>query len=162
MDKYQDQPARDMDAFLEAIHDAAFANCIKRMASNVGMSAKSLYRRLDENDAMPLRYTDAVAIFWSVDEESRMRIVQPFLDDLGLVAIKAAKADEGASLLDLVIDHQISCGTVASTVRDALADNRIDARERAEIAKAVQDEIDALCKLRSALESVAEPKLARA
>ena len=161
MNKYQ-TPARDMDAFIDPVHDAAFSNCIKRMAGTVGMSSKVLYRRLDENDAMPLRYTDFVAIFWSVDEESRQRILQPFLDDMGLVAMKAAPAAEGASLLDLMTDHQISFGSVAGTVRDALKDNRIDAKERVEIARAVQEEIDALCKLRSALEAVAEPKLARA
>lgn len=162
MHKYQDRHTRDMDAFLDPVHDAAFANCIKRMASNVGMSAKSLYRRLDENDAMPLRFTDAVAIFWAVDEDSRQRIIQPFLDDLGLVATKAATPREGTPLIDLMTDHQISFGSVATVVRDALADNRIDAQERKAIAQAVQDEIDALCKLRSALDGMAEPKLARA
>lgn len=162
MNKNQTTPARDMDSFIDPVHDAAFSNCIKRMAGNVGMSAKSLYRRLDENDAMPLRYSDAVAIFWSVDEESRQRIVQPFLDDMGLVAIPAAQAPENAALLDLVIDHQVSVGHMSSTVKAALADGKIDARERKEIAEAVQAEIDALCKLRGALESVAEPKLAKA
>ncbi|TFH85237.1 hypothetical protein EQG41_18155 [Billgrantia azerbaijanica] len=162
MYKYQDSNTRDMDAFLDPVHDAAFSNCIKRMAGTVGMSAKSLYRRLDENDAMPLRFTDAVAIFWAVDDESRQRIIQPFLDDMGVVAVRAATASDGAALIDLITNHQISFGNVASTVRDALADNRIDARERVEIAQAVQEEIDALCRLRSALEGMAEPKLARA
>jgi len=162
MDKHQAQPTRDMDAFIDPVHDAAFSNCIKRMASNVGMSAKVLYRRLDENDAMPLRFTDFVAIFWSVDEESRQSILQPFLDDMGLVATPAAKAAEGASLLDLMANHQISFGCVAGTVRDALEDGRIDARERKAIAEAVNEEIDALCRLRSALEGMAEPKLAKA
>lgn len=162
MNKHQTAPARDMDAFIDPVHEAAFSNCIKRMAGNVGMSAKVLYRRLDENDAMPLRFTDFVAIFWSVDEESRMRILQPFLDDLGLVAMPAAQAPHDAPLLDLVIDHQVSVGHMSSTVKSALADGQIDARERKEIAEAVQAEIDALCKLRSALEAQAEPKLARA
>lgn len=162
MDKHQDQPARDMDVFIDPVHDAAFSNCIKRMAGTVGMSAKVLYRRLDENDAMPLRFTDFVAIFWSVDEASRMRILQPFLDDMGLVAVQAARASENTSLLDLMTNHQVSFGCVAGTVRDALADNRIDAKERKAIAEAVQEEIDALCKLRSALEGMAEPKLAHA
>ncbi|MFG6139479.1 phage regulatory CII family protein [Halomonas sp. B23F22_10] len=162
MDKHQGPIMRDMDSFIDPVHDAAFANCIKRMAGNVGMSAKSLYRRLDENDAMPLRFSDAVAIFWTVDEDSRQRILQPFLDDMGLVAIPAAKAREGADLLDLMTDHQVSFGNVASTVRDAIADRKIDARERAEIAQVVQEEIDALCALRAALEGMAEPKLAKA
>lgn len=159
MDK---QPARDMDAFLDPVHDAAFANCIKQMAGTVGMSAKSLYRRLDENDAMPLRFVDFVAIFWAVDQESRKRILQPFLDDMGLVAMPAAKAADGTSLLDLMTDHQISFGSVAGTVRDALEDGRIDAHERRAIAEAVQEEIDALSRLRGALEGMAEPRLAKA
>lgn len=162
MDKYQGPHTRDMDSFIDPIHDAAFAHSVKRMAGTVGMSAKSLYRRLDENDAMPLRFTDAVAIFWAVDEESRQRIIRPFLDDMGLVAMPAAKAEEDATLLDLVTGHQAAFGNVASTVRDALADNRVDAMERAEIAQVVQREIDALCALRGALDEMAEPKLARA
>ena len=128
MDK---QPVRDMDAFIDPVHSAAFDNCIKALAVATGMSAKSLYRRLDDNDAMPLRFTDFVSIFWSVDESSRRAMVQPFLDDLGLVATPRIDAEDEveAEIQELLLDQQEQASRFMRAIRQAKADGRIDAAE---------------------------------
>lgn len=125
------KPARDMDAFLDPVHDVAFRNCIKRLAGEVGMSAKALYKRLDDNDVMPLRFIDFVAIFWAVPAEDRKAMIQPFLDEMGVVAtprIDTADAVE-AEIQELLLDQQAQAARFMAAVREAREDGRIDAAE---------------------------------
>lgn len=162
MTTYYRRSYHDMDSFIDPVHDAAFTHCIKRLAGTVGMSTKSLYRRLDDNDAMPLRFIDAVAIFWAVDDASRRRILQPFLDDLGLRVVRDVTALGHITPLDRVTDLQLLTGTVTTLVRDDLAAGRIEGRERAELSEALREEIEGLSRLMGELDEVAAPRLAQA
>tara|TARA_B100001179_G_scaffold137557_1_gene99004 strand:- start:2778 stop:3149 length:372 start_codon:yes stop_codon:yes gene_type:complete len=123
------------------------------------MSETRLYKKLDPDGAISLTLADFFRINRKLQD---VQVVQPLLNDLDLVATRKAARDDDATLFDLVINHQVAAGTVAQTVRDALADNRISAQERKEIRKAVRAEIDALTSLEAELEEMAEPRLAKA
>ncbi|MCP1366605.1 phage regulatory CII family protein, partial [Halomonas sp. BBD48] len=87
-----------------------------------------------------------------------VRCVQPLLDELGMIAVPASQPGEDVSLFDLVMNHQVSVGVVAKTVRDALADGQIDAKERGQIEQVVQEEINALCDLSAVLKEMSQPR----
>lgn len=157
MDK---QPVRDMDAFIDPVHDAAFNNCIKALAVNVGMSAKSLYRRLDDNDAMPLRFVDFVSIFWSVDYESRKEMIQPFLDDMGMVAVKRTEEGVGrGDVLGSVLDSQTESGRLAGLIHQVIADGEVDEDEAASLDAQFRAIEAATAKLKADLASMKRPAL---
>lgn len=148
-----------MDRYTEGLRDAAFAYGVKRLAYELDMSETRLYKKLDPDGAISLTLADFFRINRKLQD---VQVVQPLLNDLDLVATRKAARDDDATLFDLVINHQVAAGTVAQTVRDALADNRISAQERKEIRKAVRAEIDALTSLEAELEEMAEPRLAKA
>ena len=158
MDK---QPVRDMDAYLDPVHDAAFANVPKRLAVAMGMSTKSLYRRLDDNDAMPLRFVDFVAIFWSVDEESRKTMVQPFLDDMGMVAVERVKADGvlKGDIFGAVLDGQSESGKLASLIHQVIEDDVVDDDEAADLDSQFREIEAATARLKAQLEAKRKPTL---
>ncbi|MHB0774281.1 Cro/CI family transcriptional regulator [Halomonas sp. WWR20] len=101
--------------------------------------ASDLYRRLDDNDAMPLRYVDMVSIFWGVDRASQERIIQPFLDHLGMVAVDRVKAEtvEREDIFGAVLDKQAEGGRLATLIHQAIADDEIDEEEAAQLGRAV-------------------------
>ncbi|MCA0973435.1 phage regulatory CII family protein [Halomonas denitrificans] len=148
-----------MDRYTEGLRDAAYAYGVKRLAYELDMSETRLYKKLDPDGAISLTLADFFRINRKLQD---VQVVQPLLNDLDLVATRKAARDDDATLFDLVINHQVAAGTVAQTVRDALADNRISAQERKEIRKAVRAEIDALTSLEAELEEMAEPRLAKA
>lgn len=148
-----------MDRYTEGLRDAAYAYGVKRLAYELDMSETRLYKKLDPDGAISLTLADFFRINRKLQD---VQVVQPLLNDLDLVATRKAARDDDATLFDLVINHQVAAGTVAQTVRDALADNRISVQERKEIRKAVRAEIDALTSLEAELEEMAEPRLAKA
>ncbi|MEA3250171.1 MAG: phage regulatory CII family protein [Pseudomonadota bacterium] len=158
MDK---QPVRDMDAYIDPAHDAAFANVPKRLAVDMGMSAKSLYRRLDENDAMPLRFIDFVALFWSVDEESRKAMIQPFLDDMGMVAVERIQAESVAKgdIFGAVLDGQSESGKLASLIHQVIEDDVVDDDEAADLDRQFREIEAATARLKAQLEAKRKPTL---
>lgn len=152
---------RDMDAYIEPVHGAAFDNCIKALALDIGMSTKSLYRRLDDNDAMPLRFTDMVSIFWTVDRESQERMIQPFLDHLGMVAVDRVEA-EGLSREDIfsaVLHKQSENGRLAHLIHQAIEDDEIDEDEAAQLDEQFRQIEAATAKLKAQLEAKRKPQL---
>lgn len=134
MDTYT-APERDMDTYLDAVHDVAFDCHPKTLASDIGMSVKSLYRRLSDDDPMPMRLIDYVGIFWNVDREHQMRMIAPFLDHLGLVAVE--RCEQGAvtrgDVFASVLDAQQGNGALAALIQVALADGVVDDDEAAQL-----------------------------
>lgn len=131
-------PVRDMDAFLDPVHDAAFNACIKRLAGEVGMSAKALYKRLDDNDAMPLRFVDFVAIFWAVPQEARKAMLQPFLEEMGVVTtpvITDAQDALEAEVQEMLLDQHEQAARFIAVVREAQRDGAISDEELEAIRK---------------------------
>ncbi|MBY6030008.1 hypothetical protein C6W88_15715 [Halomonas litopenaei] len=148
-----------MDKFTASIQEVAKEYGLERLAGDLGMTYNCLSAQLNPNNGRPLSLSK---YFQLIRFARDARLVQPLLDQMGMVAIQKGARDDDATLFDLVINHQVAAGTVAQTVRDALADNRISAQERKEIRKAVRAEIDALTSLEAELEEMAEPRLAKA
>ncbi len=142
-------PERDMDTYLDAVHDVVFECCPKVLASDIGMSVKSLYRRVAEDDPMPMRLVDVVGIFWNVDREHQMRLIAPFLDHLGMVAVpryvqgEVSRGDVFAS----VLNAQQGQGAMAALIQAAIADGEIDDKEAAQLEaqhKAIEQQMSTL------------------
>ncbi|MGY3728036.1 MULTISPECIES: phage regulatory CII family protein [Cobetia] len=138
-----------MDTYLDAVHDVAFDCHPKTLASDIGMSVKSLYRRLAEDDPMPMRLIDFVGIFWNVDREHQMRLLAPFLDCLGVVAVprcahgEVSRGDVFAS----VLKAQQGQGAMAALIQAAIADDEIDDKEAAQLEaqhKAIEQQMSTL------------------
>ncbi|WP_289105185.1 phage regulatory CII family protein [uncultured Halomonas sp.] len=148
-----------MDKLTAAIQEVAEDYGYKRLAAAVGCPYQVLVNQCNPINDRPI----SLRKFWLMFSITKdMRLLVAFLDEVGAVAVAKGRRDDDATLFDLVINHQVAAGTVAQTVRDALADNRISAQERKEIRKAVRAEIDALTSLEAELEEMAEPRLAKA
>ncbi|KGA00854.1 hypothetical protein KP05_16705 [Cobetia amphilecti] len=148
MDSYT-APERDMDTYLDAVHDVAFDCHPKTLASDIGMSVKSLYRRLAEDDPMPMRLIDFVGIFWSVDREHQMRLIAPFLDHLGMVAVPRCEKGEVSrgDVFASVLNAQQGQGVMAALIQAAIADGEIDDKEAAQLEaqhKAIEQQMSTL------------------
>lgn len=142
-------PDRDMDAYLDAVHDVAFDCHPKQLASDIGMSVKSLYRRLSDEDPMPIRLIDFVGIFWNVEREQQMRLIAPFLDHLGVVAVKRSEAGkvERGDVLASVLEAQQGSGKLAALIQVAIADGVVDDEEAAQLEaqhKAIEQQMSTL------------------
>jgi|GEM_PF-1918386 len=140
---------RDMDAFLDAVHDVAFECQPKQLASDLGMSAKSMYRRLSEDEPMPLRFIDFVGIFWNVDREHQMRLMAPFLDYLSMVAVPRCEKGEVSrgDVFASVLDTQQGQGAMAALIQAAIADGEVDEEEAAQLEaqhKAIEQQMSTL------------------
>lgn len=122
---------RDMDSFLDAVHGVAFDSHPKQLADRIGISQRALYRRLDENDSMPLRLTDFVGIFWNVDEAKQLRMLEPFLDYLGMTAIKRSEVGkvERGDVFASMLQAQQENGRLAALIQAAIADGVVDDQE---------------------------------
>ena len=140
---------RDMDTYLDAVHEVAFDCRPKTLASDIGMSVKSLYRRLAEDDPMPLRLIDFVGIFWNVDREHQMRLLAPFLDYLGMVAVP--RCEQGAvsrgDVFASVLNAQQGQGAMAALIQSAIADGEVDDEEARQLEaqhKAIEQQMSTL------------------
>lgn len=144
-----------MDKLTEALHDIALEHGIAQLAADMGVSRHVLANQLNPTND---RHISLAKYYLMVRLTQDVRCVQPLLDELGMIAVPASKPDEDISLFDLVMNHQVSVGVVAKTVRDALADQKIDAKERVKIEEVVQQEINALCDLASVLKEMSQPR----
>ncbi|WP_413616438.1 phage regulatory CII family protein [Halomonas cupida] len=148
-----------MDRFTGVIQQVAEEYGIRTLAEELGCSYQGLVNQLNPINDRPI----SLRKYWQIFVKTKdMRLVQPLLDQMNLTAIAKGARDEDCSLFDLVINHQIAAGSVAQTVRQALADGLITAEEAREIRDAVRAEIDALTALESELMEMAEPRLAKA
>ncbi len=98
---------------------------------------------------MPMRLVDVVGIFWNVDREHQMRLIAPFLDHLGMVAVpryvqgEVSRGDVFAS----VLNAQQGQGAMAALIQAAIADGEIDDKEAAQLEaqhKAIEQQMSTL------------------
>lgn len=144
-----------MDEFTGAIYQVAHEYGLKRLSPDLGVTEQTLRNKLN----LTGDHTLTLAQYYQMVRFTKdVRAVQPLLDEIGMQAIKVSKPDEDQSLFDLILSHQAAFGGFAATVRDALADGKVDARERAELKQAMQAEINALCDAMSALDEMSQPR----
>lgn len=148
-----------MDAFTGAIYDVAHEHGLKRLAPDLGVTEQSLRNKINpnaENAGLTLPQYYQMVRF-----TKQLRLVQPLLDMLGMVAVPAGhNQDEDASLCDLVLNHSLAFGSLSGEIHKAMADGQIDLDEIKKIKVAMQEELHAMTALVGELEGMAQPKLA--
>lgn len=148
-----------MDKLTAAIQEVAEDYGYKRLAAAVGCPYQVLVNQCNPINDRPI----SLRKFWLMFSITKdMRLLVAFLDEIGAVAVAKGKRNEDASLFDLVVNHQIAGGHVASTIRDALSDGEVTPDEFRSVRRAVREEIDALTALEDEMQDMAEPKLAKA
>lgn len=144
-----------MDKFSAAIQQVAHEHGVERLAGDMGVNYNVLLNQLNPNNDRPISLRKFYQLVRFTKDQ---RLLNPLLDMLGLVATRHEVRDDDASFFDLMVNHQVAFGAVAETIRDAMKDGMITGRERQDINKVVQQEIDALCDLRAELNDMADLK----
>lgn len=152
-----------MDKLTDAIQTVADEYGVKRIAADMGVNYNVLLNQLNPNNGRPISLSK---FYQMVRFTQDIRTLQPLLDELGMVAVKATRnEDEDASLCDLVLNHSLAFGTLSGEIHKALADGKIDHDEIKRIKAAMQEELQSMTALVGELEDMvqpAKPKLAKA
>ena len=147
-----------MDIYTDGVREVAKEVTVASLARQLGMSESRLYKKLDPDGSVNLTLEDFFRIAMLTRD---LRGVQPILDEMGYVAVKASTPTGSADLSDLLLNHQVTFGSVAQAIRNALADESISAKEAADIDQSITDELSALCELRGELKAMIQPRLAK-
>ncbi|MCP4559170.1 MAG: hypothetical protein GY873_29155 [Bosea sp.] len=117
---------------------------IESVAGRMGMSYDMLYSRLIQRTAFrPAEVTRLIAT------TRNMRLAQEILASTPFIAAKSPQAAPAeAELIDLTLDHVEHSIEVLGAVREAIADKRIDHRDRLRLLAKIREAESILATLR--------------
>lgn len=116
-----------MDKYTEPMREAAFEYGIKRLAADLDMTESRLYKKLDSESNLPMTLND----FFRVNRVLKnVTVIQPLLNDLGLVATPRAEAESTEEcVFRLLAEKQVESGRLAQVVVEAMQDRQVSDEE---------------------------------
>lgn len=136
-----------------AIQDTVFNGSLsaQQIAHKVGIGYQILLNKVNPtNEVNKLTLRETWALTHATENVSIFRII---LEDLGYVIRRVAAENPKTDILNAFLELSSESGDVARVTKEALADGRISLREKIAIRREVEENIRALEKLLTVIES---------